>query len=288
MIGAIDKILTSSWLQRYTHQNTISRGFGRLANSSYIPRFILHKIIHAFIRHYQIDMEEYNYDISTARCFNEFFSRPLKPGRRPLQQGIVSPVDGQLTQYGDLQQGQMLQVKGKHFSLDELIGETPQFLDGCYSVIYLSPGNYHRFHAPFNLQLEKIRYIPGTLLATSSASLAREARVYCRNERMVLSGNSMWGPFYFVAVGATAVGHICLSGINIKTNQPFTKEKVVTNPLPESIQQGDELGYFALGSTIVLAVGNQSMVRVPFPAYSNTQSSDNQTPRIRMGESLWR
>jgi len=277
MIGTIDRALTSTWLQKFINQNQVGRSFGSLADSPYIPKWILKKIIRAFIKNYQINMEEYDYDIDSAHCFNEFFSRPLKANQRPLSQGVVSPVDGQVTQQGDLQSGNMLQVKGKQFSLNDLIGENASFFDGNYAVIYLAPGDYHRFHAPFDLELEKIRYIPGNLLATSSASLTRQDRVYCRNERIVLSGNSLWGPFYLVAVGATAVGRVCLNHHKIRTNQKFAKEQVITENLPQSIVQGAELGYFELGSTIVLAIGNQVL-----------KNSELETPsRIKMGETLW-
>ena len=277
MIGTIDKVLTSTYLQKFINQNQVGRGFGSLADNPHIPKWILRKIINAFIKNYQINMEEYDYDIGSARCFNEFFSRPLKANQRPLSQGVISPVDGLVTQQGELRSGNMLQVKGKQFALSDLIGETPSFIDGRYVVVYLSPGDYHRFHAPFDLEIEKIRYIPGNLLATSSTSLTRQDRVYCRNERIVLSGNSLFGFFYFVAVGATAVGRVCLNHHKIRTNKKLAKEQVITENLPQSIERGTELGYFELGSTIVLAIDNQGL-----------KNSEFETPsRIKMGETLW-
>ena len=277
MIGTIDRILTSTYLQKFVNQNQVGRGFGNLADSPYIPKWLLRKIINAFIKNYQIDMDEYDYDILSARCFNEFFSRPLKADQRPLASGIISPVDGQITQLGELKTGMMLQVKGKEFALNDLIGEDACFLEGHYAVIYLSPGDYHRFHAPADLTLEKIRYIPGNLLATSSASLANQDRVYCRNERIVLSGNSLWGPFYMVAVGATAVGRVSLTHHEIHTNKKHAREQIITENLPQSVAKGSELGYFELGSTVVLAIGNQVM----------KSSQLNASSRIKMGETLW-
>lgn len=275
MIRLVNRLVTAPWFQRFVDQRRVARLFGALADSR-LPRPLLRRIIAAYSRAFAIVADDFDFTPARARTFNDFFTRPLKPGRRPLGPGIVSPADGHLCAGGPLEEGRLVAVKGQTLALDELLGEPLPFASGGYAIVYLSPGDYHRFHAPFDLHLEQARYLPGELLATNPAALQREPRVYCRNERIVLAGHGPYGPFRLVAVGATVVGRVRLHAAPLRTNRGDSADvHRFTPPLP--IRKGEELGLFEMGSTMILIVAGPSL-SAPQPPLAGA---------LKMGETLW-
>jgi phosphatidylserine decarboxylase len=251
----LNKILVSKKFQKLVNKNKISRFFGWLAGKE-IPHFILKSIINKFIKSYHIKIEDFNFDIHKVKTFNQFFSRQFKPGVRSFGSGIASPVEGFLAAYGTIDQGMMFQVKGNNYFLSELTGND-EFSSNCTSfcTIYLSPADYHRVHAPFDLKITSLKYIPGDLFSTSRGTLESQKNVYCRNERIVLKGNCEHGFFFLILVGAIVVGKIKLKFDTIETNQ----KKSATNKNfvpPIQLRKGEELGWFEMGSTVILSLGN--------------------------------
>ncbi len=169
-----------------------------------------------FAKAYGVDLTEAaNADLASYATFNEFFTRELKTGARPIASGadtLVAPSDGVLTEHGAIEGGRLYQAKGRPYSLSEMLGETSAAVDalegGSYFTIYLAPHNYHRVHAPLDAELARTRYIPGTRFSVSRATAAAISRLFCRNERVVCWFDTAEGAMAVVFVGALNVSSI--------------------------------------------------------------------------------
>lgn len=219
-------------------------------------------LTHWFARAYGVDMSEAaNPDLDSYATFNEFFTRPLKPGARPIDGGIdrvVAPSDGVLTEFGSIDSDRLIQAKGIDYTLADLLGETGAAVDalrgGSFFTIYLAPYDYHRVHAPLGGRLERTRYIPGERFSVSRATAAVIKRLFCRNERAVCWFATERGPVAVVLVGALNVSSIStLTRGEIASGSP---QHWVEAPAPE-IAQGAEIGRFNMGSTVVVAIGRR-------------------------------
>lgn len=276
MIGAINHLVTRPWFQRFADQRRVARWFGFLADS-HLPPWLLRRVIRAYCRSFAINTGDFDFDVESGplTTFNAFFTRPLKPGARPLAAGIVAPADGWVSARGRLERGLMTQVKGRRYPLDELLGEAVGWSDGHYATIYLSPGDYHRFHAPCDLRVLSVRRLPGDLLSTNLQAVAATDRVYCRNERLVLRADSAYGPLYLVAVGATVVGRarVALAGLVADHRDAVGPERRFDPPV--AVAKGDELGCFEMGSTVILVFASPHL------------AAAGDVTRIRVGETLW-
>jgi phosphatidylserine decarboxylase len=251
------------------NQKKLSALFGWLANG-HIPHFMLPTLIRKYIKSFDIDMSQFNFDIQAATSFNEFFIRPLKPGMRTFKGVVSAAADGYVSAFGAIKNKELFQVKGSYFSLQELTGQKLSFSDGSFITIYLSPGDYHRVHMPFDATITSLTHIPGRLFSVNPATVQKIDKLYCKNERIVIEGISAAGRFYLVLVGAIIVGKIKLS---------FTTEKLSfneTHTVHIPLRLGDEVGYFELGSTIVLAVESSDLQDLPFSPHQ----------KIRMGTQL--
>lgn len=196
-------------------------------------------------------MQQFDIDLGTIKTFNEFFTRPLKAGARTWGNGICSPVDGRLLSFGKINGDQIFQVKGMAYSYTVLTGQDIM-PDGSFATIYLAPGDYHRVHAPFDMQIREITHIPGKLLSVSLKNVRNIPALYNSLERVVLSGINEMGIFHFVFVGAFNVGSIKLSFLeDFGSNQRIVTDirKIGTDI---QISKGEELGWFELGSTVVV------------------------------------
>jgi phosphatidylserine decarboxylase len=216
-----------------------------------------------FAKAYGIDLTEAaNADLESYATFNEFFTRELKAGVRPIAGGpdtLVSPADGVLTEHGRIEGGRLYQAKGSAYSLAELLGDLGSAVDaldgGHYFTVYLAPHNYHRVHAPLDARLVRTRYIPGARFSVSRATAAAISRLFCRNERVVCSFETHFGPMIVVLVGALNVssistfahGEIASGATRLWLEQP---------PLP--VARGAEIGRFNMGSTVVVLLGSAS------------------------------
>ncbi len=253
-MNALNKIVVNPYFQQLVNTNAVSRLFGWIARC-HIPRPILGKIIFNFIRSYKINMDDYEINLEKIKSFNEFFGRKLKPGIRNMAPGIISPVDGFIANYGLTQQGQILQVKGSKYSIEQLLQKEYDIEDSSFLTIYLSPADYHGVHAPFDMFIEEMNYIPGKLFSTSRSSLLKFKNIYCRNERVVIKGSGNGMHFYLVLVGAMLVGKIKLTFCQIETNKKGKANSFYYKE-PLYFGKGDELGHFEMGSTVVLIADN--------------------------------
>lgn len=230
-------------------------------------------LIKLFIKQYKIDMSEAQYsEPSHYKTFNEFFTRPLKEGVRPLNAEsdiIAHPVDGAVSQLGAIVDGQLIQAKGHDYSLQALLGGSEQdiapFLGGEFATIYLAPKDYHRIHMPIDGTLSKMIYVPGDLFSVNPLTAQNVPNLFARNERVVAIFDTEIGPLAMVLVGATIVASIETVWAGTVTppagkdvfswNYPTTGDNAIT------LKKGEEMGRFKLGSTVILAWGaNQAEI----------------------------
>lgn len=220
------------------------------------------EIIRRFVARYRVNMDEaLDSDISSYRSFNEFFTRALKPGARPIAQAeLVCPVDGAISQFGPIVGDQIFQAKGHHYSTTALVGGdaalAAQYDDGSFATIYLSPRDYHRIHMPCAGRLTRMIYVPGDLFSVNPVTARGVPGLFARNERVVCVFESARGPFVLVLVGATIVGSMSTVWHGV-VNPPRSKtvrewHYPAAGQLEVMLKQGDEMGRFLLGSTVVM------------------------------------
>lgn len=222
------------------------------------------KVIRWFVKRYNVNMAEAaNPDISSYSTFNEFFTRPLKEGARPIAKAdFICPVDGAISQFGKIEQDQIFQAKGHYYTTAALLGgdktSAKRYENGEFACLYLSPRDYHRIHMPCDGKLEKMTYVPGDLFSVNPVTAQGVPGLFARNERVVCEFSSAeHGNFAMVLVGATIVGsmatvwHTENSGI---INPPRRGHIQVWSYTDKniSLKQGDEMGRFLLGSTVVM------------------------------------
>ena len=212
-----------------------------------------------FVGKYQVNMDEAAQpDIAHYRSFNEFFTRQLRDGARPLAKAdLVCPVDGAISQCGAIEQDQIFQAKGHHYSTTALVGGDAElaakFSNGQFATIYLSPRDYHRIHMPLRGKLQKMVYVPGDLFSVNPLTARGVPGLFARNERVVCVFETRIGPVVMVLVGATIVGSMYTTWHG-QVNPPRSRKPrhwdYQTQPIV--LEQGDEMGRFLLGSTVVL------------------------------------
>jgi phosphatidylserine decarboxylase len=216
-------------------------------------------VIRWFVKKYQVNMAEaLNPDISSYATFNDFFTRALKPDARPLAQvELICPVDGAISQFGDIKQDQIFQAKGHSYSTTALVGGdstlATQFQNGSFATIYLSPKDYHRIHMPCDGKLSRMIYVPGDLFSVNPTTARGVPGLFARNERVVCVFDTDNGPFVLVLVGATIVGSMATvwhGQINPPRSADTREWRYEDEPI--SLKQGDEMGRFMLGSTVVM------------------------------------
>ncbi|NJS36854.1 MAG: phosphatidylserine decarboxylase [Brachymonas sp.] len=238
--------------------------------------------INWFIKRYGVNMAEaLNPDPASYKSFNEFFTRPLKPGARPLAQAdYVCPVDGAISQFGRIEKDQIFQAKGHSYSTTALVGGdaklATEFQGGYFACLYLSPKDYHRIHMPVAGTLRQMIYVPGDLFSVNPTTARGVPGLFARNERVVCVFDTAHGPFVNVLVGATIVGSMATAWHG-QVNPPRLPDVTTWNYKPGQFvyKQGDEMGRFLLGSTVVMLWPEQAMKFNP--AWQPTGG-------IRMGE----
>ncbi len=217
------------------------------------------RIIRWFIGKYGVNMAEAaNPDITSYPTFNDFFTRALRPGARPLAAAdLVCPVDGAVSQFGVIDGDQIFQAKGHYYSTTALVGGdrtlAAQFDGGSFATIYLSPKDYHRIHMPCDGRLLRMIYVPGALFSVNPVTARGVPGLFARNERVVCVFESARGPFVLVLVGATIVGSMATvwhGVVNPKRNKQVREWNY--DDAPVHLRQGEEMGRFLLGSTVVL------------------------------------
>lgn len=215
--------------------------------------------IRRFVARYRVNMEEAaNPDIASYATFNDFFTRALRPGLRPLADAAaVCPVDGAVSQLGPIERDQIFQAKGHHYSTTALLGGdaslAAQFQDGSFATIYLSPRDYHRIHMPCDGRLLRMEHVPGALFSVNPTTARGVPGLFARNERVVCLFETPLGPMALVLVGATIVGSMATVWHG-QVNPPRTGQPRRWDYADQQIllRQGEEMGRFLLGSTVVL------------------------------------
>ncbi|HAT8369480.1 TPA: phosphatidylserine decarboxylase [Legionella pneumophila] len=225
-------------------------------------------LIRNFIRKFDVDMSEALIeDPKSYDCFNDFFIRHLKPECRPLSQSdVICPVDGCISKIGKIERGQLLQAKGKYYSVQELLacdGQlAEQFVQGQFATLYLSPKDYHRVHMPIDAELVSMTYIPGALFSVQPATTRVVPKLFARNERLAIFFKTKIGPMVMVMVGATIVGAIGTSWHgDVKRSKKLERFDYSEQFSDKIISQGSEMGYFKLGSTVVLLFANGEKIQ---------------------------
>ncbi len=216
-------------------------------------------VIRWFVGRYGVNMAEAaNPDIASYSSFNEFFTRPLKPGARPLADANFScPVDGAISQFGAVDRDQIFQAKGHSYSTTALVGGDAElaakFQDGSFATLYLSPKDYHRIHMPCDGRLLQMIHVPGDLFSVNPATARGVPGLFARNERVVCVFESEHGPFVLVLVGATIVGSMATvwHGV-VNPPRPGHLREWRYEDQQLKFSKGDEMGRFLLGSTVVM------------------------------------
>ena len=216
-------------------------------------------IIRRFIRRYQVNMAEAaEPDAASYASFNEFFTRALKTEARPLAPArFVCPVDGAISQFGAIAQDQIFQAKGHSYSTSALLAGQDSlaqaFQDGHFATLYLAPKDYHRVHMPCAGNLKRMIHVPGELFSVNPVTARGVPGLFARNERVVCLFDTDHGPMALVLVGATIVGSMATvwHGV-INPPRPGTVREWTYAPGEVRLSQGEEMGRFLLGSTVVL------------------------------------
>ncbi len=248
-------------------------------------------IIRRFVARYQVNMAEAaNPDIAAYPSFNEFFTRALKPGARPLADApLICPVDGAISQFGRIQGEQIFQAKGHDFSCTALVGGdaslAAQFRDGHFANIYLSPKDYHRIHMPCDGRLTRMIHVPGDLFSVNPVTARGVPGLFARNERVVCVFEGEQGPWVMVLVGATIVGSMATSwhGV-VNPPRPGSVREWSYAPGQVSLKKGDELGRFLLGSTVVMLFPASQGLQFN-PAWQG-ESLGQRGSAVRLGEAM--
>lgn len=244
------------WLQYLLPQHTLSRL--ALAATRVRAPWFKNLLTRAFLSLFSVDMSEAEQtDPYLYRCFNDFFTRALRPGARsidPREDTISSPVDGAVSECGAIDEGRLLQAKGREYSLGELLAEQPwagKFEGGSFAAIYLAPFNYHRVHMPVRGTLRETIYVPGRLFSVNAITARHIPRLFARNERVLILFDSDFGAFALVMVGALNVGSMATVWAGDIT--PAARRRVTRLDCPAlTLEKGAELGRFNMGSTVIM------------------------------------
>ena len=216
-------------------------------------------VIRWFVKRYQVNMAEAaEPNIEAYESFNEFFTRPLKKGaRRITKADFICPVDGAISQFGDIKADQIFQAKGHQYStLAMLAGDkalAANFQNGSFATLYLSPKDYHRIHMPCDGTLKSMTYVPGDLFSVNPTTAQGVPGLFARNERVICEFDSAQGTFVLILVGATIVGSMATVWHGV-VNPPRVGRVTTWTYENQSItfKQGEEMGRFLLGSTVVM------------------------------------
>lgn len=266
-------------LQQLVPQQQLSKVAGRLAASRH--PYVKRTFIRGFAKAYNISLDEYErQSLNAYESFNDFFTRELKEDARTIDttaNGIVSPADGIISQLGQIKDHKMLQAKGRHYDVGQLLADSEDgsyFADGSFATIYLAPSNYHRVHMPFTGTLTKTRYVPGTLFSVNNTTAANVPDLFARNERLVCLFDTKYGKAAVVMVGAMIVAGI----ETVATGKIARTDDIQEADHDMQFAAGEELGRFYLGSTAIVVL--------PKAAKADWLDSMNANSVVQMGQLL--
>ena len=241
-------------------------------------------VIRRFVARYGVNMQEAaNPDIASYPSFNEFFTRPLHDGARPLAEAdFICPVDGAISQCGAIAHDNIFQAKGHSYTTTALVGGdaelSAQFADGSFATLYLSPKDYHRIHMPCAGRLRRMIYVPGALFSVNPTTARGVPGLFARNERVVCVFDGEFGPFVLTLVGATIVGSMATVWHGVVNPPRLSRVREWRYDGQEvALQKGNEMGRFLLGSTVVMLFPHNTLRFNP--EWSPARA-------IRMGETM--
>jgi len=222
-------------------------------------------VIKRFIAMFNVDMNDaVEPDISTYKTFNTFFTRALKNDARPIAAGnneIACPADGRISALGPITDGQVLQAKGKDYSLAALLGDETlanEFSNGSFVTVYLSPRDYHRLHMPIDGTLVSQTHVPGRLYSVAPHTVRTIDGIFAKNERVIAVFDTPNGRMALVLVGAINVAAIETVWHGLVT--PPAGKAVNTwtydGDTAQTLSRGEEMGRFNMGSTIIAVFEN--------------------------------
>jgi len=271
----------SVFFQHILPQQALTRFAGRVA--SWQGGAGTTSLIRWFVGRYGVDMTEAaEPDVAAYATFNAFFTRALKPGARPLAQAdLLCPVDGAISQFGAVAGDQIFQAKGHAYSTQALVGGdadlAQRFYNGHFATLYLSPRDYHRIHMPCDGVLQRMIHVPGDLYSVNPATARGVPGLFARNERVVCVFETRGKPWVLVLVGATIVGSMATTWHGVIDRSHGEVRHWDYRDRPVSLAQGEEMGRFLLGSTVVML----------FPAGPLDFNPDWRSGgAIRMGQSM--
>ena len=249
-----------TFLQFLLPQHLLSRLMFRFARIQ--ASWIKNRFTSWFVSKYKVNLTEALLeDINEYKHFNDFFTRALKDGSRPISDSkVVSPVDGVVSQFGSIKESMIVQAKGKEYSVEALLADNSiNDLYTSFATIYLSPKDYHRIHMPFDGSLKSMKYIPGNLFSVNQRTVNDIDEVFARNERLVCFFDTEYGEIALVMVGAIFVGSMETSWEG-QITPPYTKSIKTYDYDSRQIElsKGEELGRFNMGSTVILVLPKES------------------------------
>lgn len=246
---------------RLLPRSRLSRALGRVAQAP-APRALLDRAIDLYVRAYDVDLSECEAPVGGYRSFDEFFGRALRKGARPIEGDratAVCPADGRIEDVGAIDARSRLLVKGHEYGVGELLGEerdAAAFEGGTFAVVYLSPRDYHRVHAPVDGEVELVRHVPGTLYPVNRIGTEHVPRLFARNERVaVVQSSTDLGRVATILVGALGVGSVSLAfEPRVRSNSGVYGGTLRYEKGRPFLERGAELGAFHLGSTAIVLV----------------------------------
>ena len=258
----------------------IGRAIGRLASRTW-PSRVGRAVVGLYSRVYDVRLDEVSPQPAGWESFDDFFTRRLRSDARALDRdpsAVLSPADGRIESMGPIDENGSFLVKGRPYSVRELVGgeeEAARFVCGAGCVIYLSPRDYHRVHAPVSGEVRRVRSIPGDYYPVNAVGLRHVANLFCRNRRVSIEIDAAGdlGRVTVVMVVAMIVGRITTVGLE-DDDVPFGDHRF--DP-PLRVSRGDEIGIFHLGSTVALLVERRAQLAWALPE-----------GQVRYGEALLR
>ena len=232
--------------------------------------FVRTALIRSFLRHYPVDLSEAaRGEVADYASFNDFFTRRLRAGARahdPDPRAALCPVDGTVSQAGGIEGDTLVQAKGLHYSVAALLGGdealAAEFAGGAFATLYLAPHNYHRIHMPLPGTLRVARFVPGDLFSVNAATAQSVPGLFTRNERIACVFDTPAGPMAVVLVGALFVGSMSLAWAGeIRAQHRRPHDLPVHDPII-ALDRGAELGWFNMGSTVIVLFPRQGPVLV--------------------------
>lgn len=267
---------------RVLPRKRLSRALGRLAESR-PPQRLVDAAVAAFVRTYDVDLSEVEMPAGGFRTFDDFFTRTLRQGARPVDpdpRALVSPADGRIEDLGVIAVDGELIVKGQSYTAAALLGDSEAavaYEGGHYFIVYLSPRDYHRVHAPTCGRVQRMRYVPGTLFPVNRIGTEFIPQLFARNERLaIVQAGVVHGSVTTIMVGAIGVGRIGLSFDDVQTNRGDTPglRNYAESPIPR--ERGEEIGVFHMGSTAIVMTPPECQLEVIVEPGAS----------IRMGEAM--